>query len=131
MPCFDLRRHGIHKKGGHLVHVSFVVVVVVVVVCLLHTCSCQKRSKLSTVKFTAALEFYFICQPRVFGILTRSFAAVDVELSSLWLPTGIRHLALMRSFLNQLQILGLQKAGGSSEGFTSLTVKYLFCVYGE
>lgn len=64
------------------------------------------------------------------GILTRNFAAVDVQLSSLWLPTGIRQLALMRSFLNQLQIRGLQKAGGSSEGFTSLTVKYLFCVCG-
>lgn len=37
----------------------------------------------------------------------------------------------MRSFLNRLQILGLQKASGTSEGFTGLTVKYSRCVCGE
>lgn len=84
--------------------------------CLPSTCIfvSEEVKMITTVKFPPVLEFY-ICLSA--GVSAFSPGALLQLMCSfhLWLPTGIRQLALMRSFLNPLQILGLQKAGGTSE----------------
>lgn len=96
--------------------------------CLPTTCILVSKEvkMITTVKFPPVLEFdVCLSAPGCFGILTQSIAVVDVQLSSLaphWYPITRFNEGLLESTADQ--ILGLQKAGGTSQGFTSLTVKH-------